>query len=185
MAALVFRILGRAVLTLLLLTACVFFVLHLTGDPARLMLGSDASAEAIAAFRHQWGLDKPLWEQFGIYLLNALSLDMGKSYATGLPVKDVFLQALGPTLDLMIPTAIVTRSLCRPASQYDGRSSHDGGFCHGLRRSELLHGHFASACFFDLARLATLIRQRNCSSLHHADHHDGNYRSGDFLALRP
>ena len=50
MAALVFRILGRAVLTLLLLTACVFFVLHLTGDPARLMLGSDASAEAIAAF---------------------------------------------------------------------------------------------------------------------------------------
>lgn len=90
MAALVFRILGRAVLTLLLLTACVFFVLHLTGDPARLMLGSDASAEAIAAFRHQWGLDKPLWEQFGIYLLNALSLDMGKSYATGLPVKDVF-----------------------------------------------------------------------------------------------
>ena len=32
MAALVFRILGRAVLTLLLLTACVFFVLHLTGD---------------------------------------------------------------------------------------------------------------------------------------------------------
>ena len=43
MAALVFRILGRAVLTLLLLTACVFFVLHLTGDPARLMLGSDGS----------------------------------------------------------------------------------------------------------------------------------------------
>ena len=118
MAALVFRILGRAVLTLLLLTACVFFVLHLTGDPARLMLGSDASAEAIAAFRHQWGLDKPLWEQFGIYLLNALSLDMGKSYATGLPVKDVFLQALGPTLDLMIPTAIVTLLIGIPAGVF-------------------------------------------------------------------
>ena len=95
-----------------------FFVLHLTGDPARLMLGSDASAEAIAAFRHQWGLDKPLWEQFGIYLLNALSLDMGKSYATGLPVKDVFLQALGPTLDLMIPTAIVTLLIGIPAGVF-------------------------------------------------------------------
>ena len=95
MAALVFRILGRAVLTLLLLTACVFFVLHLTGDPARLMLGSDASAEAIAAFRHQWGLDKPLWEQFGIYLLNALSLDMG-----------------------MIPTAIVTLLIGIPAGVF-------------------------------------------------------------------
>ena len=66
MAALLFRIIGRSVLTLLLLTACVFFVLHMTGDPARLMLGSDASAEALAAFRRQWGLDRPLWEPFAI-----------------------------------------------------------------------------------------------------------------------
>ena len=108
MAALILRILGRAMLTLLLLTACVFFVLHMTGDPARLMLGGDADQAALDAFREQWGLNKPLWEQFLVYLQKAAMLDMGKSYMTGLPVKEVFLNALGPTLDLMIPTAIVT-----------------------------------------------------------------------------
>ena len=108
MAALILRILGRAMLTLLLLTACVFFVLHMTGDPARLMLGGDADQAALDAFREQWGLNKPLWEQFLVYLQKAVMLDMGKSYMTGLPVKEVFLNALGPTLDLMIPTAIVT-----------------------------------------------------------------------------
>ena len=108
MAALILRILGRAMLTLLLLTACVFFVLHMTGDPARLMLGGDADQAALDAFREKWGLNKPLWEQFLVYLQKAVMLDMGKSYMTGLPVKEVFLNALGPTLDLMIPTAIVT-----------------------------------------------------------------------------
>ena len=148
MAALVFRILGRAVLTLLLLTACVFFVLHLTGDPARLMLGSDASTEAIAAFRHQWGLDKPLWEQFGIYLLNALSLDMGRSYATGLPVKEVFLQALGPTLDLMIPTAIVTLLIGIPAGVFANRCPLASARCQAEvpTLEEVLPGRCA-ACF--------------------------------------
>ena len=108
MIALVLRIVLRSLVTLFLLTAVVFFALHLTGDPARIMLGDGADASALAAFRAQWGLDKPLWEQFVIYLLKFLTLDMGRSYLTGLPVKDVFLNAFWPTLDLMIPTAIVT-----------------------------------------------------------------------------
>ena len=64
MVALVLRIVFRSLVTLFLLTACVFFALHLTGDPARIMLGDGADATALAAFRAQWGLDKPLWEQF-------------------------------------------------------------------------------------------------------------------------
>ena len=115
MAALILRIVGRALLTLLLLTACVFFVLHMTGDPARLMLGTDADPAAIEAFREQWGLNRPLWEQFLVYLQKAVHFDMGMSYMTGLPVKDVFLTALGPTLNLMIPTAIVTLAIGIPA----------------------------------------------------------------------
>ena len=72
------------------------------------MLGDGADAAAIEAFREQWGLNRPLWEQFFIYIGKFLQLDMGKSYLTGLPVKDVFLEALDATLHLMIPTAVVT-----------------------------------------------------------------------------
>lgn len=115
MVALVLRIVLRSLVTLFLLTAVVFFALHLTGDPARIMLGDVADATALAAFRAQWGLDKPLWEQFVIYLQKFLTLDMGRSYLTGLPVKDVFLNAFWPTLDLMIPTAIVTLLIGIPA----------------------------------------------------------------------
>lgn len=115
MVALVLRIVLRSLVTLFLLTAVVFFALHLTGDPARIMLGDGADATALATFRAQWGLDKPLWEQFVIYLQKFLTLDMGRSYLTGLPVKDVFLNAFWPTLDLMIPTAIVTLLIGIPA----------------------------------------------------------------------
>ena len=115
MVALVLRIVLRSLVTLFLLTAVVFFALHLTRDPARIMLGDGADATALAAFRAQWGLDKPLWEQFVIYLQKFLTLDMGRSYLTGLPVKDVFLNAFWPTLDLMIPTAIVTLLIGIPA----------------------------------------------------------------------
>ena len=115
MVALVLRIVLRSLVTLFLLTACVFFALHLTGDPARIMLGDGADATALAAFRAQWGLDRPLWEQFLVYLQKFITLDMGRSYLTGLPVKEVFLNAFWPTLDLMIPTAIVTLLFGIPA----------------------------------------------------------------------
>lgn len=114
MFALVFRIVLRSLITLLLLTAVVFFALHLTGDPARLMLGDGADAAALSAFRQQWGLDKPLWHQFIVYLQKLMTLDMGHSYMTGLSVKEVFLNAFWPTLDLMIPTAIITLALGIP-----------------------------------------------------------------------
>ena len=115
MFALIIRIVARALLTLLLLTACVFFCLHLTGDPARLMLGGDADQAALQAFREQWGLNRPLWEQFLVYLKKAAMLDMGMSYMTNLPVREVFLTALGPTLKLMLPTAVVTLLIGIPA----------------------------------------------------------------------
>ena len=88
MFALIFRIVLRAAFTLFLLTACVFFALHLTGDPARIMLGNSADAVALEAFREQWGLNRPLWEQFLVYLQKFVMLDMGTSYMTGLPVKE-------------------------------------------------------------------------------------------------
>lgn len=115
MFALILRILLRALVTLLLLTTVVFFGLHLTGDPARLMLGNAADAAALEAFREQWGLNRPLWEQFLIYLGKFATFDMGKSYLTGLPVSEVFMNAFWPTMHLMIPTAVVTLAFGIPA----------------------------------------------------------------------
>jgi len=60
-----------------------FLVLTLTpGDPARLMLGDNATAEGIAQVRRDYGLDQPLVVQYVAFLANAAHGDLGRSYAT-------------------------------------------------------------------------------------------------------
>lgn len=76
-------------LTVLLLT---FAANHLTpGDPVLMMLGTRAGDPALlASLRHQYGLDRPLWQQLAGYLLGVLHGDFGLSYRfVGTPVLDV------------------------------------------------------------------------------------------------
>jgi peptide/nickel transport system permease protein len=102
------KVLARAALTVFLLTGAVFVALRLTGDPARLILGPEAEESAIESFRRSRGLDKPLAEQYLIYLKNVAALDFGDSYVTGLPAREAFWSALKNTLKLMFPTALAT-----------------------------------------------------------------------------
>src|SRR5438046_3391154 len=86
----------------------VFLLLHLTpGDPAAIIAGDDATPAAIDAIRHQLGLDRPLWEQFGIYIQNLLRGDLGTSIFSNLPVTTLVKQRLEPTVVLAICTLVV------------------------------------------------------------------------------
>ncbi|KAB1079443.1 ABC transporter permease [Methylobacterium soli] len=81
-----------------------FFLLHLApGDAAQVLAGEAGSAtpEYIAALRAQFGLDQPLAVQFAKYLANVLTFDLGFSFRQGLPVSQLILDRLGPTLVLM------------------------------------------------------------------------------------
>lgn len=73
------------------------------GDPAEAALGgagSQASAEALAAARAQFGLDRPIVVQYVDFIWRLLRGDLGVSYAQKIPVVTVLLNALGPTLAL-------------------------------------------------------------------------------------
>jgi ABC-type dipeptide/oligopeptide/nickel transport system permease component len=61
------------------------------GDPVLMMLGARSGDEALAAnLRHQYGLDRPLWEQFARYLGGVITGDFGLSYRfVGTPVVEV------------------------------------------------------------------------------------------------
>ena len=67
------------------------------GDPLQLIAGEDA-ARLDAAQRKtvlsQYGLDRPLWDQFGIYLSGAVRADFGYSYHDRRPVGDMLLERL-------------------------------------------------------------------------------------------
>jgi ABC-type dipeptide/oligopeptide/nickel transport system permease component len=93
--------LGYAVITLFAVLTLVFFVMRiLPGDPAMVMLGDQASAEAIAALRAQLGLDQPIMVQYGHFILGAITGNWGLSMITGQPVLQEVLDVLPYTLEL-------------------------------------------------------------------------------------
>lgn len=86
---------------LIAVTIAIFFLLSLSpGDPALLVLGSNASEQDLQLFREQYGLDKSLPEQYLNYMKNVLKGDFGTSYATKQRVMDMVGVRIGNTLTL-------------------------------------------------------------------------------------
>ena len=107
--------LGRALLTVLLVVTFAFVVLRLSGDPAMLILNVDAPAEAIAAFRHAWGLDQPVWVQYLDYLKNVAAGDLGQSMRDGRPAAALVWERVPATLALTLPALALKIGLGVPA----------------------------------------------------------------------
>lgn len=94
------RLLGVIPL-LFVVSVLVFMFIHLIpGDPARLVAGKEATLEEINGIRAQLGLDMPLWQQYFNYMGKLLTGDLGSSLRSGLPVSDMLMSRLGPTLIL-------------------------------------------------------------------------------------
>ena len=93
-----------ALLPVLLVVAVVVFMLvHVTpGDPARVLLGQDATDAQVAALRHALGLDRPLAVQFVWWLGRGLRGDLGTSFFLHIPVTADILQHVGPTATLSV-----------------------------------------------------------------------------------
>ena len=73
----------------------------LPGSPVEMMLGAKPTAEQIARARAELGLDRPLYEQFAIYLWNAIQGDLGVSLRTGQTVVDDLLRRIGATFEVV------------------------------------------------------------------------------------
>lgn len=71
------------------------------GDPVRLMLGPRATDEAVAVVRERYGLERPLVEQYLLYMRNLLEGDLGRSIRFRVPVLDLILEYLPRTLFLI------------------------------------------------------------------------------------
>src|SRR5205085_4330414 len=108
----------RAVLTIFLVITFAFFVLHLSGDPAMMILSADAPPESIKAFREAWGLDRPLWEQFLAYIFHALQGDLGNSMRDGRPAMQLVLERVPATLAITVPAFALKLLIGIPAGIY-------------------------------------------------------------------
>jgi peptide/nickel transport system permease protein len=77
-----------------------FMVRAIPGDPAQIMLGQQATQAQVAQVSESMGLDKPIFVQYGLFLKDALSGDLGTSIVTGRPVTVELLERLPATFEL-------------------------------------------------------------------------------------
>lgn len=103
----VVRRLAQVVPSLLMIVAVMFVVIHLApGDPAGAVAGEYADQATIEHLRRQFGLDRPLWSQFGTYLGRLARGDLGESFQYARPVSTMIRERLPATL-LLSGTALV------------------------------------------------------------------------------
>ncbi|MBY4891907.1 ABC transporter permease [Rhodobacteraceae bacterium N5(2021)] len=97
----ILRRLISAIPVLLGISVIVFAIMALIpGDPATAILGSFATPENVAALNEDLGLDKPLVQQYFIWLGNMVQGDFGRSFALNRPVVDEVMERFGATLVL-------------------------------------------------------------------------------------
>jgi ABC-type dipeptide/oligopeptide/nickel transport system permease component len=77
-----------------------FFFIHLSGDPAMLMLPPDASKAEVEALRRQMGFDDPIYVQYGRFAARALQGDLGASLYHRVPALGLILERLPASLEL-------------------------------------------------------------------------------------
>jgi len=111
-------ILGRLAVTpiiILGLITLVFFIVRvIPADPVSFIAGERATKEQIAELKQKWGLDKPLYTQYFIYLRQLAKGDFGTSFYTHQPVIEDLMRRLPATLELTIVAVILSVALGVP-----------------------------------------------------------------------
>ena len=101
--------------TMVVASLVVFSVLEiLPGDPAQLMLGMNATPDALAALREQMGLNQPLLFRYLDWVGGLLTLDLGRSYTYSVPVLDLVAERLVVSLPLAIIALFLSTVIAIP-----------------------------------------------------------------------
>lgn len=112
--ALLKRLGGMAVVLALVVTV-VFIIVRVTpGDPAAVMLGSDATPADIAQLRTKLGLDEPLLVQYGQFVLGILHGDLGQSIFLNQPVTTALASRAEPTFFLTLFSILIAVAIALP-----------------------------------------------------------------------
>jgi peptide/nickel transport system permease protein len=104
MLTMLLRRAGFSLLSLLLVSACLFALTRAIPDsPARIVLGQDATTEQIAQFEHDHGLDRPALVQYVSWIGGIVTRgDLGQSFVTGRPADQDIVRTLPITLELVV-----------------------------------------------------------------------------------
>jgi len=104
----------QTVLTLVILSMVIFSLVRLSGDPALLMLPEGATKQHYLEIRAKLGLDKPIYVQYGAFVLSAVKGDFGKSIRSNRPVMDSIKEMLPNSMKLVGVATLMTLVISIP-----------------------------------------------------------------------
>jgi len=120
MLAVIVRRLLQSVLVLFLMSLLVFVGVYAIGNPVDILINPQADQADIARTIAALGLDQPLWQQYLIFLRQALSGDLGKSFAYNIPAIQLILERMPATLELALAATTLAVALGIPLGLWAG-----------------------------------------------------------------
>ncbi len=116
----IFRRLIQAVFVVLAMTVIVFIGVNVIGDPVEILISPQADQAERARAVIALGLDRPLWEQYGRFLWNAVQGDLGKSFVFNEPALRLIAQRMPATMELAVTAVLLSIVLGIPLGLYAG-----------------------------------------------------------------
>lgn len=124
----VVRRLGQSLLAVAVMAVLVFIGVYAIGNPVDILISPEANQADIAATTARLGLDKPLWQQFLIFVQNALQGDLGNSFVYGRPALAIILERLPATMELAFLALVLSVAIGVPLGVIAGlRPNSIGG----------------------------------------------------------
>jgi peptide/nickel transport system permease protein len=108
----------QTLLVLLAVSAIAFITFRYIGDPVTLMVREDASPAEKELLRQQLGLDQPVSVQYGRFVSRVVQGDLGISYRNQRPVRDILMERLPATLELVFVATIIALGIGIPLGIY-------------------------------------------------------------------
>jgi peptide/nickel transport system permease protein len=114
MRTFILRRLVQLLVTVFVVSLIVFFLVRLRGDPISVMAPPTFSDEQIAALRTAWGFDRPLVEQYLVFISRAVTGDFGQSIQARRPAMELVFERMGNTYLLTLTSALVGIAIAVP-----------------------------------------------------------------------
>ncbi|MEM9222212.1 MAG: ABC transporter permease, partial [Pseudomonadota bacterium] len=110
----------QAVLIMAVMSVIVFTGIYAIGNPLEVLLPPEATQDVRERVIQRFGLDKPLWEQYGLYIYNLFQGDLGRSYIYNEPVLELIFSRLPATLELVLTAVIGALVIGVPLGMWAG-----------------------------------------------------------------
>ena len=120
MTAFILRRLMQSAGVVVVMSIIVFFGVHVVGDPIYMLINPQADQKDIDAAIRALGLDRPIWEQYGHFVMGALKGDLGRSFLFGESALKIILQRMPATVELAVTAVMFAVVFGIPLGLYAG-----------------------------------------------------------------